>query len=199
MNDYSYVAVLLPALNEESAIRSTVKHVQETLPNCQIIVIDNGSSDHTAIVAQEAGAEVFLEIRKGKGLAFRRGLTEVRNDVKYVLMIDADDTYEIRRANEAIKLMEESKVGMYIGNRIPVFELNRQPAYRNGHQAGNSLLTKLYQHLFNIRIEDSLSGWRLMSRHFTETFPSREQGFALEAELNAHAYVLNCGIGNIDV
>jgi len=199
MNNFSNVAVLLPALNEEAAIVSTIKHVKAALPNSQIVVIDNGSKDRTAILATEAGAEVYLENRKGKGSAFRRGLTEIRKEIEFVVMIDADDTYELRKAPEAISHIVKDRVGMIIGNRQPISLQNRKAAYRSGHRSGNVLLTRLYQLLFNIRIEDTLSGWRVMSRPFIDTFPSKENGFSLEAELNAHAYVLNCDVRNIDV
>ena len=57
----------------------------------------------------------------------------------------------------------------------------------------------MYQKLFNIHIQDTLSGWRFLSKPFVDTFTSSKKGFEVEAELNAHAFTLQCGVGNVDV
>lgn len=199
MNNYSDTTVILPALNEEVSIQATIKSVKEFLPFAQVIVVDNGSDDLTAQLAFESGADVVVEKRKGKGLAFRRGIAKLSDNTAIVIMIDADDTYDFSRAREAIDLLKSQGVGMVVGNRIPILESGRTPTYRIGHKWGNRMLSTTYRLLFKIDIQDSLSGFRVMSRAFVETFTSVEPGFTLEAELNSHAYILDCGVENIEV
>jgi glycosyltransferase involved in cell wall biosynthesis len=199
MNKNSKITVILPAFNEEVSIKATIKSVKEFLPLAKIVVVDNGSDDLTAKLAVETDAEVVFEKRRGKGLAFRRGISKLSDDAAVVIMIDADDTYDFSRAQEAVQLLMSEGVGMVVGNRIPILETGRIPTFRNGHKWGNRLLSTTYRLLFKINIQDSLSGYRVMSRSFVETFTSVEPGFTLEAELNAHAYILDCGVQNIDV
>jgi glycosyltransferase involved in cell wall biosynthesis len=196
-----HIIVVLPALNEERAISFTIMEVRKTLPEALVVVVDNGSIDNTSVVAREMGAVVLLEPRRGKGLALRRGLSAVRQDTEYVLILDADDTYEVAPIHGALDMMELNGLDMVVGTRCVASSSNseRNSAYRRGHQVGNKLLTKVYQNLFDIRIEDTLSGWRLLSRGFVDTFPSNQKGFEVEAELNAHSFALQCGVGNIDV
>ncbi|QDT69219.1 Undecaprenyl-phosphate mannosyltransferase [Planctomycetes bacterium MalM25] len=84
------VAVILPALNEEESIR----RVLEALPPVgRVIVVDNGSTDATAQIAADAGAEVVAEPRRGYGSACLAGMAEIeRGEAKpaVVVFLDAD-------------------------------------------------------------------------------------------------------------
>jgi glycosyltransferase involved in cell wall biosynthesis len=195
------VAVLLPALNEEIAIGSTIDEIRTFLPDAQIIVIDNGSTDSTSKIASDLNVTVIFEPRQGKGNAVRRGLAAIDPEIDLVLMIDADDTYEVKPVLTAIIQMQSFGYGMIIGSRRVNYEddSGRNPTFRKGHAFGNRFLSKIYRLLFQLDIEDSLSGWRLMSRHFVDSFVSIESGFGIEAELNSHAFVLQCGVSNLDV
>jgi len=66
------VAVVIPALDEAGTIRSLVREVRQTVPT-QLIVVDNGSTDHTAEEAAAAGAQVVVERRRGYGYACAAG------------------------------------------------------------------------------------------------------------------------------
>src|SRR2546430_9514898 len=90
------IAVLVPCFNEETAVATVVGDFRKALPSAQIYVYDNNSSDRTAVVAREAGAEVRSEYRQGKGHVVRRMFADVDADV-YVL-VDADATYLAPRA-----------------------------------------------------------------------------------------------------
>jgi glycosyltransferase involved in cell wall biosynthesis len=195
------ISVILPALNEEIAIQSTILEIRKFLPDAEIIVIDNGSDDSTAKIAAKMSTTVVFEPRQGKGNAVRRGLATIDPRSEFVLMIDADDTYEVSPVLAAITQMHSQGLGMIVGSRQAVGrdDLERNPTFRKGHSFGNKFLSKTYRLLFQLNIKDSLSGWRLMSRNFVDSFVSIESGFGIEAELNSHAFILQCGLGNIDV
>ena len=86
------IAVILPAHNEEKTVAATVKAFKQVLPNCEVVVCDNASTDQTAHIARKAGARVIHEPLKGKGNAVRRLLAAVNADI-YILA-DADQTYD---------------------------------------------------------------------------------------------------------
>jgi len=195
------IAIILPALNEEAAIGVTINEIREVLPNSKIIVIDNGSTDGTRIAASKLGTTVLFEPRKGKGYAVKRALLSLDKEVEYILIVDADDTYEIGPIKQALNQMNFNGLDLIVGTRKIASDStsNRKKTFRQGHQFGNKFLSRIFQLLFGITIEDTLSGWRLFTRRFADTFVSSQTGFELEAELNAHAYVLQCAVGNIDV
>lgn len=95
------IAVLIPCYNEELSIEKVVKDFKKELPEADIYVYDNNSSDKTAEIAKNAGAIVRYEYNQGKGNVVRRMFREVEADI-YV-MVDGDDTYP---AEEVHNLLE---------------------------------------------------------------------------------------------
>lgn len=95
------VAVLIPCYNEAAAIRDVVKDFRVALPDAEIYVYDNNSSDGTPRIAAEAGAIVRFETRQGKGHVVRRMLSETDADV-YV-MVDGDGTYDAGTSAEMVR------------------------------------------------------------------------------------------------
>ena len=85
------VAALIPAHNEADRIAATVAATRAVNAVSRVIVIDDGSSDATAEIARQAGAEVLrLDRNLGKGGAMQAGLELVRNDIEAVVLLDAD-------------------------------------------------------------------------------------------------------------
>jgi glycosyltransferase involved in cell wall biosynthesis len=201
MIDYSELLVLLPALNEEQAIGPTIEKIQLACPGARIVLIDNGSTDKTVAIAESHGVDVLFEPQQGKGFAVRRGFLALQENHKYVFMVDADDTYGLDAINQALRLVEFSGYDMIVGKRIDSGEVEpgRKVSYRRGHSIGNAILTYIAKKLHKVEISDSLSGWRLMSARFVKSFPGGASGFEIEAELNAHAYIISAGVTNVDV
>lgn len=199
--DFERVTCILPALNEETSISATIEQLQSILPGSHILVIDNGSTDRTAELAESLGAAVTYEARRGKGFAVRRGLQLLEDSCKVVFLVDADDTYGVEELPIAITALEKFGYGMIVGTRVASDNKNktRKPAFRPGHVFGNYFISKLSKSLSPTGIEDSLSGWRLMSRGFVNSFNSNVSGFEIEAELNAHAYLLECSVSNWNI
>src|ERR1700744_5728189 len=186
------VAVLIPCYNEEAAIAQTVRDFKAALPMATVYVYDNNSKDQTIARATEAAAIVRSEPRQGKGNVVRRMFAGVEADV-YVL-VDGDDTYD---ATVAPKLVEELIDGGYDivpGRRIAT----AKDAYRAGHVLGNKLLTGLTALMFNVHMQDMLSGYRIMSRRFVKSFPFTAEGFGIETELTVHAVRLLMPMIEID-
>ena len=199
--NFEDVTVLLPALDEEVAIQSTIQEVMKFLPGCKILVIDNGSEDRTVEFAEKLGAEICREPQRGKGFAVRRGFRELEPNCKIALLVDADDTYDLSNAPLSIQMIREYGYGMIVGTRVVdnLAQDGRQQTFKFGHTFGNRAISLISRILAPTGIKDSLSGWRIMSREFINSFNSTASGFEIEAELNSHAYLLNCSIANTEV
>jgi hypothetical protein len=175
------VAVVLPCHNEATSIARVVREFQSALPKARVIVFDNASSDETARIAREAGAEVFFEPRPGKGNVVRRIFADIDADI-YV-MADGDGTYDATAAPRLVAAVAEDNVDMVVGARAEVFE----EAHRRGHAMGNRLFNRVYTALFGAGFADIFSGYRAFSRRFVKSFPALSSGFEIETELSVHA------------
>jgi glycosyltransferase involved in cell wall biosynthesis len=194
--------IVVPCFNEEKSIALTIFQIREHVPGCDIIVIDNGSTDNTASVAIQAGVKVFYEPQRGKGYAIRRAFKEIDSiDYSVAFMIDGDATYSTKEFRSAYAMITKSKFDMVVGNRISQREMEpgRTAPYRRFHGFGNYVLSKLNRLLFKLDISDVLSGWRAFSPSFVHSFWGGATGFEIESELNIHAYVISGAVGNLEV
>ncbi|HWA30928.1 MAG TPA: glycosyltransferase family 2 protein [Rhizomicrobium sp.] len=186
------IAVLIPCYNEEAAIGRTVRDFRAALPTADIYVYDNNSKDATIARATEAGAIVRSEPRQGKGNVVRRMFADIEADV-YVLT-DGDDTYDADAAPGFVQQLIDGSYDIISGRRIAT----ARDAYRAGHVLGNRLLTGLTALMFNVRLIDMLTGYRVMSRRFVKSFPFTSAGFGIETELTVHAVRLLMPMIEID-
>src|SRR3982750_240971 len=142
------VAVLVPCFNEEAAVATVVADFRKALPTAEIFVYDNNSSDRTATVAREAGAEVRSERRQGKGHVVRRMFADIDADI-YVL-VDGDATYDAPSAPRMIEKLISEHLDMVVGFRID----QSVAAYRPGHRTGNRMLTSFLSSIFGESFKD---------------------------------------------
>ena len=186
------IAVILPCYNEEAAIGKTVRDFRAALPAAKVYVYDNSSKDRTADVAREAGAIVRTEPRQGKGNVMRRMFADVEADI-YVLA-DGDDTYDAAVAPALVRKLIDEGLDIVTGVRVH----SQASAYRAGHVFGNRMLTGLTAMMFNVKLGDMLSGYRVMSRRFVKSFPFTAEGFGIETELTVHAVRLLMPMAEVD-
>lgn len=186
------LAVLLPCYNEEAAIAGVVVSYKAALPDADIYVYDNNSTDQTARVAAEAGAIVRHEPRKGKGNVVRRMFADVDADV--YLMADGDGTYDSEAAPALIERLVSENLDMVVGARDPE---DHHQVSRKGHRFGNEILNRLVRMIFSGGINDMLSGYRAFSRRFVKTFPAFSGGFEIETELTIHALQLRLPVAEM--
>src|SRR5258708_1788351 len=152
------LAVLVPCFNEEAAIAKVVGDFRAALPEAEIYVYDNNSTDRTAEVARAAGALVRRELHQGKGNVVRRMFADVDADV-YVL-VDGDATYDAPSARTMIARLREERLDMVVAARVQ----KDASAYRPGHRTGNRLLAGFFASVFDATFSDILSGYRVFSR-----------------------------------
>ena len=176
------IAVILPCYNEEAAIADVVNAFHNALPQAQIVVCDNNSTDNTTTVARSAGALVIHETQRGKANAVRRLFNFVDADI-YILC-DGDMTYDASAAPELVNTIISEDLAMIIGARKPK---EGQKTYRPGHSFGNFAFTTMLKLFFGGQLKDVLSGYRILSRSFVKSFPVLSKGFDIEVEMTVHA------------
>ena len=154
-----------------------------SLPDAEIHVFDNNSTDDTSGIARAHGATVHFVTPRGKGNVVRRMFADVDADV-YV-MVDGDATYQADIASELVDRLIDGNRDMIVGQRVTEQEAGEE--YRSGHVLGNVAFTKLYNVLFQTTFEDVFSGYRVMTRRFVKSFPATTSGFDIETELIVHA------------
>jgi glycosyltransferase involved in cell wall biosynthesis len=185
------VAILVPCYNEEAAISKVIADFRAELPEADIYVYDNNSSDRTSEVAAGAGAHVRHEPRQGKGHVVRRMFADVDADI-YVL-VDGDATYDAPSVRAIIARLIDDRLDMVVAARSD----REEAAYRSGHRLGNRLLTGFVAHVFGHALTDMLSGYRAFSRRFVKSFPVLSGGFEIETELTIHALELEMPLAEI--
>lgn len=186
------IAVLVPCYNEEATVARVVEDFRAALPDAEIHVYDNNSTDRTSEVAAASGAVVGFEALPGKGNVVRRMFSDVEADI-YVL-VDGDATYSAEMAPKLIDLLIDRHLDMVVGAR----RSEEAESYRFGHRFGNLAFTTLVAWIFGNRFTDLFSGYRVFSRRFVKTFPALSTGFEIETELTVHALELNMPIGEIE-
>ena len=185
------VAVIFPCYNEEAAIAQTIQGFRDNLPDAEIYVYDNNSSDGTRDVATAAGAIVRTERMQGKGNVVRRMFADVDADV-YV-MADGDATYDADAAPAMIAQLVNEQLDMVVGSRRSEVEA----AYRRGHRFGNAMLTTMLAWAFGRSFSDILTGYRVFSRRFVKSFPVLSAGFEIETEISVHALEMRMPVAEV--
>ena len=112
----SKIAVLIPCYNESKTIEKVVKDYKAALPEADIFVYDNNSTDGTDEIARNAGAIVRYETKQGKGNVMRTMFRNIEADC--YLIVDGDDTYPAENAREMCDLVLKENVDMVIGDRL---------------------------------------------------------------------------------
>lgn len=176
-------AVLIPCFNESITIEKVIRDYKAALPEADIYVYDNNSTDDTAAIAEHAGAIVRHERRQGKGNVIRSMFREI--DADCYLMIDGDDTYPAENARQMINLVLDQGIDMVIGDRLSstYFTENKRPF----HNSGNRIVRSLINRLFHSNVHDIMTGYRAFSRLFVKSFPVLSKGFEIETEMTIHA------------
>lgn len=182
MNMDRSIAVVIPCFQEELTVGKVIRDFRRELPGARIIVYDNNSTDRTAEVAREAGAEVRREHRQGKGWVVAKMFCEVDADV--LVMVDGDDTYDAGSVHRLLAPVLAREADMTVASRLVK---HSGGAFRNLHVSGNRWVCRIVNWMFPSRITDIFSGYRAFSREAAANIPITAHGFDVETELTLQA------------
>lgn len=180
----SKIAILIPCYNEGLTIKKVINDFQRELPQAQIYVYDNNSTDDTYEIAVKEGAIVKKEPRQGKGSVIRQMFFDIEAD--YYLMVDGDDTYPAEACHQLLAELKNEQADMVIGDRLSngtYFDENK----RAFHDFGNNLVKNSINYLYQADIKDVMTGYRGFNRIFVKSFPVMSSGFQIETEFTIHA------------
>lgn len=191
-------AVIIPALNEERAVGQVVTNLlQAGIPGLHaVIVVDNGSSDHTSQMARAAGAVVVSEPRRGYGQACLAGLKQLPADTNIVLFADADGS---DLASDAVRLVSQVVMGhadLAIGSRM--LGLVEPGAMTWPQRFGNWLAPTLIRMVWGTHYTD-LGPLRAIRRDSLEMLSMQDRNFGWTVEMQVRAARLGLRITELPV
>lgn len=177
------VTVAIPAFNEERFIGSVViKALQYTN---DVIVIDDGSSDSTAYIAEQAGGKVLRhDLNKGKSEAVNTALAYARhNGSDALVFIDGDGQHKPDEITQVLAPVLGKEADMVIGSRFLSIKSDI-PGYR---RVGQHAFTSVTNAAANVPVTDSQSGFRAFSRKAIEALHFNGTGLSVESEMQFQA------------
>jgi glycosyltransferase involved in cell wall biosynthesis len=174
--------VAIPCYNEATTIAKVVSDFRKELPEAEILVVDNASSDDSAARAAQAGARVVREKRRGKGYVMQTILETVDADV--CVVVDGDDTYFAEDVHQLLLPVASDQADMVVGDRLKEAS---SVALNDLHRFGNRAILAIINMAFRTDFQDVLSGYRVMNRNFMTTVPLITGGFETETELTLQA------------
>jgi glycosyltransferase involved in cell wall biosynthesis len=176
------IAIAVPCYNEAPTVGKVVHDFKRELPEADIVVFDNASTDGTGDVAQAAGARVVREKRRGKGYVMQSIFELVDADV--LVIVDGDDTYLAEDVHTLLEPVVSDRADMVVGNRLKDASGR---ALNDLRRFGNHLIIGIMNFVFRTSFQDVLSGYRVMNRNFLQSVPLITGGFETETELTLQA------------
>ena len=179
------VSLVLPCLNEELAIGQCVRQALEVFRvagiDGEVVVVDNGSADRSVDVAKEAGAHVVHQSEPGYGAALRTGFEEV--DSTYVIMADADGTYEMEAIPRLLRPLQDGTADLVLGSRLGDATNETMPWLHK--YVGTPLLTLLVNRAManKAKLKDSQSGFRAFRREQVSQLELASTGMEFASEM----------------
>src|SRR5262245_38997856 len=154
------LTIVMPCLNEERTVGVCVEKAVRTMRQLgiagEVVVVDNGSTDRSVLIATEAGARVVYHPLKGYGNALRRGFAEARG--KFIIMGDADDSYDFTDIGRFVEKLREG-ADLVMGNRLQG-EIKPGAMPWMHRWIGNPGLSRFVNLLFRTKAGDTYCGMR---------------------------------------
>jgi glycosyltransferase involved in cell wall biosynthesis len=192
------LSVVIPCLNEAETITQCVGAAFGALAvngiAGEVIVVDNGSEDGSAELAERAGARVICERERGYGSAYLAGLAAATG--RYILMADADLTYDF---GDAPRFLDELRSGadVVVGNRMNHIHPGAMPWLHR--YVGNPLLSGFLNLLFRTGVDDAHCGMRAIRHDVLERLDLRTTGMEFASEMIIRAAKEKLAIRQFDI
>lgn len=187
------VSVVMPCLNEEAAIGACIEKIHRVFAEAridgEIVVCDNGSTDRSVAIAESLGARVVHQPLRGYGRAYLKGFDEARG--RYLVMGDADDTYDFSVIPTFVHLLETGHDFVTGSRYLGGGDKEITPLHRF---FGNPMLTAILNILFGVSYTDVYCGLRGFSRETYARIRPVSPGMEFNLEL-----AINAGMAKLTV
>ncbi|MGE0639170.1 MAG: glycosyltransferase family 2 protein [Thermoanaerobaculia bacterium] len=190
----SRLSVVIPAYDCAATVGAVVAGACAVAGD--VVVVSDGSRDETAARAGAAGARVEIQERnRGKGFALRRGLElALERDPDWVALLDADGQHDPEDLPALLAAARREEYDMVIGCRLQ--DPERIPPARYWT---NYIGTRILTWMTGFELEDSQSGFRLLSAGLARRLALRSDGYAVETEMLIRAAKLGTRLGHVRV
>jgi glycosyltransferase involved in cell wall biosynthesis len=172
--------VIIPCLNEEQGIEQVLRRTPSYVD--QIIVVDNGSTDGTAQVAESLGASVIREDVRGYGRSYKTGFSRATGDI--IVTLDGDHSYPPDAISYLLEALLHLEADFLNASRFPVRD-RRAMSFK--HKFGNLVLSLATSLLFFRWIRDSQSGMWVFRRRILANMVLQSDGMAFSEEIKIEA------------
>ena len=189
------VSFLIPAYNEEATIGEVLARVGRLEFEAQVIVVDDGSTDGTASIAEAAGATVIRQRNRGKGAAIRAAIPLVEGDIAVIQ--DADMEYDPAEVPSLIAPILDGAADVVFGSRLAGGRPQR--AYLFWHLVGNRFLSLLTNLLYNTTLSDMETGYKAFRSEVLRSLDLREDRFGIEPEITGKVCKLKLRIYELPI
>lgn len=181
------VSVVIPARNEAANMARVLEDLNATIAalpgyRIEVIVVDDGSTDDTARIAESLGARVIRNTgrRHGKGVALRLGFDAATGDV--LAMMDADYSHRAEELPRFLEALRDHSVGLVIGSRV----IGGSEEYTHIRALGNVFLSATLGLCTGRYLSDALNGFKVFRRSIYQEFPFNAANFEIEIEIVAN-------------
>ncbi len=193
------VSVVIPCLNEAETIQTCISKALRSFEKMgiegEVVVADNGSSDGSQALAEEAGARVIHESRKGYGSAYLAGFAAARGD--YIVMGDGDDTYDFEEVGRFVEPLQNG-ADMVMGTRMKG-KIHKGAMPWLHRWVGNPVLTGILNLFFRTGISDAHCGMRGLRKEALDRLDLRTTGMEFASEMVIRASKENLNIVEIPI
>ena len=192
------ITILIPALNEERTIEIVIKKAQKWLEqnhiDGQVLVANNNSIDKTKEIALQNHAEVIDVEKRGYGNALIKGIEKACG--KYIVMGDADDSYNFLEIDEFINKLDEG-YDLVIGNRY--YNMEKGSMKWTHKYIGTPLLTHILNKKYKLQLHDINCGLRAFKKEEILKLNLKCEGMEFASEMIVKAKQANLKIKEIPI
>jgi glycosyltransferase involved in cell wall biosynthesis len=181
------VSIVIPTLNEAKGIVETIAKIPlEELRrrgfDCEVIVVNGGSTDGTVEVAKSLGVKVVIEPRRGYGRAYKTGFTHAKGDI--IVALDGDASYPSELIPKLIELLVDKELDFITTDRFA----SAPSSMKLLNRIGNLILSSTTRLLFKINLRDSQSGMWVFRRHLLRRVMPGSEGMPFSEEIKINAF-----------
>jgi len=161
--------VIIPAFNEEKSIVQVVESIKRMQPDMEVIVIDDGSQDTTAVLAEKAGASVLSHpFNMGYGVSLQTGYKyAVHNNYQYLVQMDGDGQHDPQGISILVENVKNGRADIVLGSRFMGATTYKPSLLRS---IGIRLFRALLRILSGEKIQDVTTGFQAMNRRVLDLF-----------------------------
>ncbi len=188
MKENKKLSILIPCFNEEKGIGKVLENIPvKTLKSLgystHIVVIDNNSTDNTALVAKKHHVTILTESRQGKGHAIKKGFDALAKDTTYVVMLDGDNSYKPYEIPRLLEPLENNFCDVVVGSRLS--GKIEKDAWTFFHRGANWFYTFFVRQFYKANTTDVLSGYFAWKKDVIDHIRPylKTGGFAIEMEM----------------